>query len=83
MKTLNVVSGSGIQGNVGSCTTNSVEVTTSAGIFGSDGYYVLTNSCNGTVQTAPFTQWNGPGVIFGGFAFCIFIFMLGLAALAF
>ena len=63
MKTINVVSSTGIQGNVGSCTTNSVMVTVNGGYFRDEGYYVLTNSCNGEVQHTPFTSWAFPGVI--------------------
>ncbi len=55
-KNVNVISTPNIEGNIGSCTTNNVEVIQHSGLWKTTGENVTTNSCTGVVTTSPYYE---------------------------
>lgn len=76
METLNVVTGSGIEGNIGSCGMQITQVVTERHFWTEETLQLATNSCTGTVSEYETWQFTGASV-WGGFA------ILGLMLLAF
>lgn len=67
MTTTNIVSTPNITGNVGSCTTDSVEVDSSQGFFKIVGKNYTTNSCTGQVIISDTTSIGVGVCIVGSF----------------
>jgi hypothetical protein len=59
METHNIISTPDITGNIGSCTTQSVDIVTRSGFSKEVGYHVVTNSCTGDTQREPYTEFGG------------------------
>ncbi len=73
MDTHNIVSTPNITGNIGSCTTQEVDVETYSGFSKSIGYHVTTNSCTGNVEKVPYKSFG-----FGATFLILFgVFFLG------
>ncbi len=76
MTTTNLISTPNITGNVGSCTTQAVNVVVNSTITRDTGYTITTNSCTGEVQKFNYDSVNGgayAGYAVGGLAIFIII----------
>ena len=73
MTTNNIISTPDITGNIGSCTSQSIEVPTEGGFFTYQYMTVVTNSCTGKVMDYP--SWGfGAGAYFIGLLFIFIVF---------
>lgn len=80
-KTINVVNGSGVEGNIGSCNIQSNKVMVSDRLFTSDYRVMQINSCTGQIVTdTVYTSYVFPSFLIGaGILLGIFILCVALA----
>ena len=76
MKTTNVISTPDITGNIGSCTSQKIEVTTDYSFFTYQYKNIVTNSCTGAVTEYPAWGISGMSVAIVAILATVFAFAL-------